>query len=248
MKLQRPMTLEAMVAVDYATAEKLVEATFSMIEARRNQRVRVEAAFMNEAGRAMVEREARFKIELPTREVAMLVAYTQAAGQFTHKAQMQWDRAADAKLDYDVALSQTVRRGENIVDGHINVRSAILNAAVTLANRVAPGRMYATQVDVTTGQTLTINNVLIITHPTYKNTITLKHPMFSRVSRCLSQSLGGPDTEGAGFVSYWIMLSRTLAHTKASTLMHARMHARNILINIYLPWFSIHLQSHDSNR
>ena len=75
-----------------------------------------------------------------------------------------------------------MRRGEEIIDAAANIRSAIVNVESTLSHRAAPGRMYVTEVVVKTEQTLVVKNEMILTQPSFKNTLTVKHPMFSRVS------------------------------------------------------------------
>lgn len=180
MSLRRPQPMEASVAINYATADKQIEGTFNWNTASRSSKVRVAAGFKNEVHYRGVDREARVKVVLPTREVGMLLAYTQSYNQFKHKADLQWDHSAATKLSYDVAMSRSSRRGEDIVDAAFNVRSAIVNVESTLSHRAAAGRMYVTEVAVKTEQKLTVRNELIFTHPSFKNTLTVKHPMFSR--------------------------------------------------------------------
>lgn len=187
MSLRRPQPMEATVTVNYATADKQVDATFNWDTRSRRSKVQVAAGFKDAVNYRSVDREARFKIMLPTREVGMNVGYTTSASQFTHKADLHWDRSASTRFGYDVAMTRGSRRGEDIIDGSINVRSAIVNIETAISHRAAPGRMYVTEMGVEMEQQkLTIKNELVFTDPSFKNTLTLKHPMFSRVSWCFT--------------------------------------------------------------
>ena len=106
MSLRRPQPMEATVAVNYATAEKQIEGTFNWNVRSRRSKVRVVAGMKNDVHYRGVDREARIKVALPTREVGMLVAYTQSPSQFTHKADLQWDRSASTRFGYDVAMTK----------------------------------------------------------------------------------------------------------------------------------------------
>ncbi|ELU04621.1 hypothetical protein CAPTEDRAFT_222921 [Capitella teleta] len=136
---------------------------------RTDSQVRFDLNMKNEEA----EKELTVRATLPSRTVGFTTTYAYADGRMTHSSEVMWDNSAETKAGYNVELSKSSRRSQNINDGRLSFASPLGSMEATFNHVCSPGRQYTTEVTI---QRLNLKSDVVMTDAGHTTTFTAQHP------------------------------------------------------------------------